>query len=185
MVSAAVKTTTLTLTAPTSAQPGQTVSFTVQLSPFAVNETNDEALSTDGEMVTFYAGSNGAVNVPLEGGAATLNISFPPGVNQISAKFAGDGVFAGATSNTVTLNVGSPTEAPSSLKGQYAFLIHAAQPYTANTPIDQAFAGSFTADGAGNITAGVEDINTGTGASLALTFTGTYTAAIRRISTSS
>lgn len=58
------------------------------------------------------------------------------------------------------------------LKGQFAFLLHGFDPTGANTGI----AGSFTADGQGNITAGEIDVNHETGITPTLTgVSGTYT----------
>jgi Putative Ig domain len=57
------------------------------------------------------------------------------------------------------------------LKGQYAFLFNGFDDATGN---QLATVGSFIADGSGNITSGVEDINGPGGYQSALTFTGKY-----------
>ena len=59
----------------------------------------------------------------------------------------------------------------SELKGHYAFLFSGFDDAT-SSPI--AVAGSFTADGAGNLTDGLEDLNEASGPSLNVPFTGTY-----------
>jgi len=56
-----------------------------------------------------------------------------------------------------------------SLSGPYAFVMTGA-----DTRGNQNFAGSFVADGNGNITSGVEDANTGAGLNTGVAFTGTY-----------
>ena len=56
------------------------------------------------------------------------------------------------------------------LNGSYAFLFSGF-----NTTGEAIAAGSFTADGAGNIKSGVEDVNTTVGPPVNQTFTGTYT----------
>jgi hypothetical protein len=176
-VGAAIEQTALTLTAPSTAQPGQPFTLIAQLSPFTVKTSNDEALSTDGETITFLSGTTVLGTGTLAGGVASRNVTLPAGNATITAKFAGDSIFTASTSNASSVNVGSTSDALSSLKGQYAFLIHAALPYAANTPIDAAVVASFYADGAGHISAGTEDSNGGTGVSVGLTFTGTYTLA--------
>jgi hypothetical protein len=59
----------------------------------------------------------------------------------------------------------------SALKGQYAFLFHGFDDATGK---QVAVVGSFTADGFGNITNGLEDINGPSGPQTSVTFTGTY-----------
>jgi Fe-S cluster assembly iron-binding protein IscA len=76
----------------------------------------------------------------------------------------------GVSNGTATVTVTSKNEA--NLKGQYAFLFRGRD---ANG-VYQA-AGSFVADGDGNVTAGVEDINRISGPSTNLAFTGTYSVA--------
>lgn len=71
-------------------------------------------------------------------------------------------------SGSSTINVVNPDSA---LKGQYAFLFHGFDDATGK---QVAVAGSFTADGFGNITGGEEDINGPAGPQTLVTFTGTY-----------
>ena len=59
----------------------------------------------------------------------------------------------------------------SELKGHYAFLFGGFDDATGG---ELAIAGSFTADGAGNITAGVEDSNGPGGSTQNIPFTGTF-----------
>jgi hypothetical protein len=67
-----------------------------------------------------------------------------------------------------TITVVNPDAA---LKGQYAFLFNGFDDATGK---QVAVAGSFTADGFGNITSGEEDINGPSGVQTSVTFTGTY-----------
>jgi hypothetical protein len=69
---------------------------------------------------------------------------------------------------TVTSGAGAND---SQLKGQYAFLFSGFDDAT-GSPV--AVVGSFAADGAGNISNGVEDINEPAGPTLSVPFTGTY-----------
>ncbi len=69
-------------------------------------------------------------------------------------------------SASATITIASPN---SRLNGQYAFLFNGF-----DVAGQVAIAGSFTADGAGNLTAGVLDINRSSGVSQMVAFTGTY-----------
>jgi fibronectin-binding autotransporter adhesin len=66
---------------------------------------------------------------------------------------------------------GGPTSAPGPLHGQYAFLLSGFDKNGAS----MAMAGSLTADGKGNITAGVVDVNDNEVAASKTPLTGTYT----------
>jgi hypothetical protein len=74
----------------------------------------------------------------------------------------------GGTSSTPPPPTGNFSNA--SLKGSYAFSMSGEDP----TPSFLARVGSFTADGNGNITAALEDVNIGGTARQAISFTGTY-----------
>ncbi len=63
----------------------------------------------------------------------------------------------------------------SALQGQYAFLVRNQSSGSPVTPTGAAVSGSFTADGQGNITAGVMDVNSIEAAFQNLPITGTYT----------
>jgi hypothetical protein len=71
-------------------------------------------------------------------------------------------------SGSSTITVVNPDAA---LTGQYAFLF---QGFDDATGMQVAVAGSFMADGIGNITGGEEDINEPSGVNTLVTFTGTY-----------
>ena len=70
-----------------------------------------------------------------------------------------------SASVTVTIAPGVAT-----LKGSYTFLVDG---QSSNSALIEA--GSFTADGKGNLTNGIEDVNGPAGVSLDISFTGTYT----------
>src|SRR6266478_9861708 len=76
-------------------------------------------------------------------------------------------------SASATITVTAPTPAPADLAkltGPYAFLFNGGDSGGAVV-----IAGSFTADGIGNITGGLEDISRVSGVSTSVSFTGTYT----------
>ena len=73
------------------------------------------------------------------------------------------------TSGSATITITGPANNNSKLTGQYAFLF---QGFDADGQF--AMAGTFTADGNGNITTGVEDINRVSGVTQNLSLTGTY-----------
>jgi hypothetical protein len=77
------------------------------------------------------------------------------------------------TSASATITVTAPAAAPADLAkltGPYAFLFNGDESGGAVV-----IAGSFTADGSGNITGGLEDISRVSGVSTSVSFTGTYT----------
>jgi len=73
-------------------------------------------------------------------------------------------------SASATITVTAPTPALAKLTGPYAFLFNGGDSGGAVV-----IAGSFTADGSGNITGGLEDISRVSGVSTSVSFTGTYT----------
>ena len=77
------------------------------------------------------------------------------------------------TSASATITVSAPAAAPADLAkltGPYAFLFNG---FDSDGAV--VIAGSFTADGSGNITGGLEDISRVSGVSTSVSFTGTYT----------
>jgi Bacterial Ig-like domain (group 2) len=78
-----------------------------------------------------------------------------------------------SASATITVTAPAPAPAPADLAkltGPYAFLFNGGDSGGAVV-----IAGSFTADGSGNITGGLEDISRVSGVSTSVSFTGTYT----------
>lgn len=88
----------------------------------------------------------------------------PPTVTLTATSVANTAVSASATFTITTVAAACGTGSESLLTGQYAFLM---QGFDQNNAV--AIAGSFTANGAGKITAGEEDINNSSGAQKALT----------------
>ena len=121
---------------------------------------------------------------PITWSLTTPANTFPPGLT-----LATDGTISGtptATGNYSFSVLATDSEAPpmtapatlaividnlSALNGNYAFYLDGFD----SSGNAVAIAGSFAADGAGNITKGVEDVSTMTAASMNQTFTGTYT----------
>ncbi len=159
---------TVYVTATSQADPSKAASATVTVStPIVVTVNPPSANVTSGATQQFTAtvtgSSNQAVTWSLQGAGcigsacgtldqagfytAPINIPNPPTVTVIATAQA-DGVSFGTATVTLT-----PT-ANSRLHGQYAFLLKGYDP----TGFPYHIAGSFTADGNGNITTGIEDI---------------------------
>ncbi len=85
-----------------SAQGGQ-VTLTALISP-----TYSGNFTIAGEAVSFYNGGTSIGSAPLSfGGVATLTVStLPNGIDKLTASYTSDGIFASATSNTVSQAVG-------------------------------------------------------------------------------
>jgi hypothetical protein len=97
-------TTILSLSAnPTNTTSGGQVVLSATLSPSRV-----QGLSATGA-VTFYNGSTSLGTATLSSGVATLNVaSLPVGADSITASYASDANFAGATSSSTTVTVTAP-----------------------------------------------------------------------------
>ncbi len=76
--------------------------------------------------------------------------------------------------NTV-IDIGSTAPTYDGFKGQYAFAFNGLNPQIQGASTRLAAVGSFSADGLGHITAGIEDINSGAGSSTLVPITGSYT----------
>jgi hypothetical protein len=88
---------------PTNTTSGGQVVLTATLSPFQA-----QSLSATGS-VTFYNGSTSLGSTTLSSGVATLNVtSLPVGADSITASYAGDAHFAGATSSSVNVTITAP-----------------------------------------------------------------------------
>ncbi len=100
-VQAAPLSTTLMLSAPSTATTGETVQLVASLSPYAYS-----SLTTNGETVTFKDGSTVLGTAPLSNGTATLAAMFStPGSHVLQASYAGDTNFGPASSNTATITI--------------------------------------------------------------------------------
>ncbi|WP_446742445.1 beta strand repeat-containing protein [Silvibacterium acidisoli] len=145
--------TTILLTASPNPSPfsGANVTLTATLSPYT-----EAGFITDGETITFLAGSKVVGSAALSSGVATLNTTaIPPGTNTVTATFAGDSNFSTATSNAVMQQV-SAASFP-------AFVVTVATDTTTGTAANCTGSGSancslrdalaaVAAAGAGNIT---------------------------------
>ncbi|WP_353063690.1 FG-GAP-like repeat-containing protein [Tunturibacter psychrotolerans] len=103
--------TTLSLTAnPTNATYGGQVVLTAIVSPPLVQGLN--ATGT----ITFYSGSTSLGTATLSSGVATLNVtSLAVGADSITASYAGDTNFAGATSSSIRVTITAPLPASTTL----------------------------------------------------------------------
>jgi hypothetical protein len=150
----------------TTVTTGALATIKITASPLTINTNATDQFTATGSDSSGNAISSltvtwtsSAPNVATIDPAAGLATAVAPGVTAITASSSG------ITSNTLFLTVTAP------LNGQYAFLL---QGFDDATGDQVAMIGSFTADGSGNIKAGLEDINGPNGFS-EVTFTGTYT----------
>ena len=98
--------TALTLSAsPTTSSYGQQVVLSAILSPYTA-----QSISTNGELVTFYNGSQSLGVAALANGVATFNLtSLPLGASAITANYPGDSSFLPSASASVAHTVSQPT----------------------------------------------------------------------------
>jgi hypothetical protein len=153
-------------TTTTTATPGALATIKITATPLAIATNATDQFSATGAdssgnaiaspTVTWNSSAPTVATIDPSSGLAT---AVAPGVTAITASSTG------ITSNTLFLSV------TARLNGQYAFLL---QGFDDATGDRIAMIGSFTADGSGNISAGVEDLNGPSGFS-EVTFTGTYT----------
>ena len=153
--------TTLQVTAsPSTAVEGQAVTLKATLLPFS-----DAGYSTDGETVTFSLGNGSYGSYPtaaLKNGIATATVSnLPLGNNLIFANYNGDGTFTSSSSSEISVVVNQALPPAAALKGTYVFRVAGTLPQVNGRSNGIAAVGAFSADGAGNITSGEEDLNSG------------------------
>src|SRR6266436_4852414 len=145
--------------------------------PMAVTVSPSSATVQTGGVQQFIAtvspsGANQAVTWSLSGTGCT---GASCGTIDATGKYTAPAtsVTDATKSASATITVTAPTPAPADLAkltGPYAFLFNGGDSGGAVV-----IAGSFTADGSGNITGGLEDISRVSGVSTSVSFTGTYT----------
>lgn len=152
----------LSLTVATTSLPGGTVNTAY----------NTVLLANGGTPPVKWTVSLGALPAGLTLNTTTGAISGTPtttAATTFSVAATDSGVPAQTVQQTLSINVIPAGVNTAELKGQYAFLL---QGFDATGPVS--IAGSFTADGLGNLTGGLEDINRRAGVTASLAFTGTY-----------
>src|SRR5467141_2145692 len=144
-------------------QTGGVQQFTATVSPSGANQAVTWSLSGTG----CTGASCGTIDAT---GKYTAPATAPtPATVTLTATSVTDATKSASATITVT----APTPAPADLAkltGPYAFLFNGFDSGGAVV-----IAGSFTADGSGNITGGLEDISRVSGVSTSVPFTGTYT----------
>ncbi len=180
---------TVTVTAVAQADPGKTDQAAVRLMPIVVSISPADAWVAPGKTQVFgafiqYDRLNAGVTWTLGPGCSdscgTLSNVGPTSVRYTAPVTASGSSFmtltATSVSNpskkaqiTITLAYGGAMT-----EGDYAFMFNGWAPMTNGWMYQIAAAGRFHADGQGNITQGVEDINSLSGVTQALPFTGDY-----------
>jgi len=153
----AIKTSSWTITAGTSVSCTVTPNSAPCVTP---SGTLSDPITTNGNTVTSTATYTPPASVPTGSGQATPSITMTETANST--------VLGPISFNIVDGTCGTGHNAV--LNGSYAFLLKGGGSGIGYN----AAVGSFTADGNGNITGGLEDINRTTGVSTNLTLTGSY-----------
>jgi len=160
---------------------GPPVSVAATFSDTTATKTVDWTLWANGaKCVPPTCGTLGTPTVTSNGNVITSTVTYTPpasvpsgdGQNSpaiTAALTSNPAVMDGFSFNIVDGTCGTGNEPL--LTGQYAFLMKGGGATTGYNAV----AGSFTADGNGNITSGVEDINRSVGVFTGLTLTGSYT----------
>lgn len=183
----AVGTSTFAVQAADSSIPSQTaqaaLSITLSAGPLSIATTSLPAGTVNSPYSAFLLASGGTppISWSLSVGSLPAGLSLTPSTGAISGTPSAVGttnfsVTATDTSTPVqtvqqalSINVAAAGSNDAELTGQYAFLL---QGFDATGPV--AIAGSFLADGKGNLTGGIEDISRTAGVTTSLAFTGTY-----------
>jgi Bacterial Ig-like domain (group 2) len=145
----------------TSVQTGATQQFTATVSPSSSSQAVMWAVSG--------TGCTGAACGSIDAtGKYTAPLSVPsPSTVSVTATSVADPTANNSASVTITPGIVGVNNAE--LDGQYAFLFNG---FDANGAV--AIAGSFTADGNGNLAGGIEDVSRVSGVTTGLAFVGTY-----------
>ena len=180
-------TSTFTVRATDSNSPAQTaqaaLSVTLSAAPLKIATTSlpPANMSSPYSVILQATGGTPPVAWSVSLGSLPAGLSLNPTTGLISGtptatgttNFSITATDAGTPVQTVqqalSIAVAAPSNNDAELTGQYAFLF---QGFDAAGPV--AIAGSFSADGKGNLTGGIEDINRTAGVTASLAFTGTY-----------
>lgn len=158
---------TAVIVSPSSAtvQTGGVQQFTATVSPSGANRAVTWSLSGTG----CTGASCGTIDAT--GKYAAPATAPTPATVTLTATSVTDATKSASATITVTITVTAPAPADlAKLTGPYAFLFNGGDSGGAVV-----IAGSFTADGSGNITGGLEDISRVSGVGTSVSFTGTYT----------
>ena len=131
---------------------------------FSLTVTGSQALPAVNWQVNGTVGGNSTVGTITAGGLYTAPDS-PPSGREVTLGAVAKSNPAETASATVTV-----APSASTLNGPYAFLFSGQ-----NAQGNLQEAGSFKADGKGNLSGGLEDVNSGAGVFTSVPFTGTYT----------
>ncbi len=180
-------TSAFTVQAADSSSPSQTaqaaLSITLNTAPLKITTTSLPAGTASSPYSAFLQTSGGTppITWSVSVGSLPAGLSLTPSTGAISGtpsavgttNFSVTATDAGTPAQTVqqalSVTVAAAGSNDAELTGQYAFLL---QGFDATGPV--AIAGSFVADGKGNLTGGIEDISRTSGVTASLAFTGTY-----------
>ena len=127
--------------------------------------------SSGGKSPISWSVVRGALPAGLSLDASTGAITGTPTTAELSnfmVQVADSGGQRQAKFQTYNVSVNPPAVNNAELNGQYVFSFQGAD----QGPVD--IVGSFTADGAGNLTSGIQDVNRASGVTTSQTFVGTY-----------
>jgi hypothetical protein len=183
-----VGTSTFTVQAVDTSNPQQTAQATLSITrtvvPLKITTTSLPPGTTGSPYSASLHSSGGTPPVTWSVSVGSL----PAGLtlNSTSGAISGTPTAAGTTNFTVTasdtsaplqsaqqalsITIAAPGNNDAELSGQYAFLLKG---FDATGPV--VTAGTFVANGTGNLSSGMEDISRSSGVTTSLAFTGTYT----------
>ena len=181
-----IQTSTTLTVSPSAPTTAQTVTLTATVSPLAA-ATNSNGVQFFIPPLNGYGSpttvgfaypnpSTGVASVtigPLAVGSYTYQAYF---AGASPSSYSGSYYYYSSSSSPVTISVAQAGGTNgAAFKGQYAFLFQGFTNQQSGNRLGAAAVGSFTADGNGNITSGVLDLNIPAQPELNLPITGTYT----------